>query len=74
MRNIIVTLLRFYKATLSRVFELILGNGCRYKPTCSEYTSEAVRKYGTIKGTVVSARRILSCHPFAKRSLFDPVP
>ena len=74
MRKIIAMLLRFYKVTLSRVFELVLGNGCRYKPTCSEYASEAVQKYGIKKGVAVSARRILNCHPFAKRPLFDPVP
>jgi putative membrane protein insertion efficiency factor len=74
MRRLAIILLKAYKVTFSRFFELVLGNGCRYNPTCSEYTSEAVQKYGLKKGLSISARRIINCHPFGRRSLFDPVP
>ena len=54
----------------------LLGNRCRYLPTCSEYTIECLKKYGLVKGIIKSTKRILSCHPI--KSLgggegFDPV-
>lgn len=45
---------------------------CRYRPTCSRYAVEAVEKYGA-KGVLYAILRILSCHPFSKRPLYDPV-
>jgi putative membrane protein insertion efficiency factor len=47
---------------------------CRYSPTCSAYAVEAIRKHGPIYGFYLSARRILSCHPWSKKSGYDPVP
>lgn len=46
---------------------------CRYEPTCSVYSKEAVQKYGLLKGGYMAVRRILRCHPFSKRDPFDPV-
>jgi putative membrane protein insertion efficiency factor len=46
---------------------------CRYIPTCSEYTVQALKKYGPVKGLYLSARRILRCHPWGG-SGYDPVP
>ncbi len=46
---------------------------CRYTPTCSEYTVEAVNKYGVLKGGYLSFRRILRCHPWGGHG-YDPVP
>ena len=46
---------------------------CRYTPTCSEYTIEAVKKYGVLKGGRLAIKRISSCHPWGG-SGFDPVP
>ena len=51
----------------------ILGSNCRFMPTCSEYAVESLKKYGLIKGTYLSIKRILSCHPFGG-SGHDPVP
>ena len=46
---------------------------CIYIPTCSQYAIEAITKYGAVKGSYLTARRILRCHPFAKGG-YDPVP
>ena len=46
---------------------------CRYQPTCSSYSKEALQKHGLIKGSWLSVRRIFSCHPFGG-SGYDPVP
>lgn len=51
-----------------------LGRNCRYHPTCSAYTCEALDRHGVLKGLVLSAARILRCHPYAKRDYHDPVP
>ncbi len=51
----------------------LLGKNCRYSPTCSNYCILSLKKYGLIKGTYLSIKRILSCHPFGG-SGHDPVP
>ncbi|MFL2884945.1 MAG: membrane protein insertion efficiency factor YidD [Candidatus Pelagibacter sp.] len=54
----------------------ILGNSCRYLPTCSEYSIEALRRFGFLKGLFMSIKRILSCHPIkflGGGEGFDPV-
>ncbi|NPV70001.1 MAG: membrane protein insertion efficiency factor YidD [Firmicutes bacterium] len=50
-----------------------LGRRCRYYPSCSEYMSEAVRKYGAARGIALGLRRVCRCHPFGG-SGYDPVP
>ncbi len=48
---------------------------CRYMPSCSEYTKEAISKHGILKGGVMGLKRILRCHPFSKKNiLYDPIP
>lgn len=46
---------------------------CRFNPTCSEYTIEAIKKYGTFKGLRLGFKRVLKCHPGGKKG-YDPVP
>jgi putative membrane protein insertion efficiency factor len=60
---------RFYRRFVSP----LLPPSCRYTPTCSQYTIEALQKHGPFKGTYLSVRRILSCHPWGG-SGYDPVP
>ena len=56
---ILINLIKGYKYLISP----LLGNSCRYFPSCSEYSIEAIKKYGLIKGFVKGTKRILSCHP-----------
>ncbi|MBN2199787.1 MAG: membrane protein insertion efficiency factor YidD [Candidatus Aminicenantes bacterium] len=51
----------------------LLGRNCRFEPTCSQYTREAIVKYGFLKGAGLGFRRLLKCHPFHEGG-FDPVP
>lgn len=62
-------LLRAYKLTLSPW----LGGACRFLPTCSDYAAEAVTKFGVVRGSLLTARRLSRCHPLGSHGL-DPVP
>ena len=69
MRRLVMLLIRGYQRFVSPLFPPC----CRYRPSCSQYTLEAVRKYGSIRGIWLGTLRILRCHPFAKGG-YDPVP
>ena len=66
--NIIIKFIKIYKFLISP----LLGNSCRYLPTCSEYSIDALKTYGFFKGIFLSIKRILSCHPWGSGG-FDPV-
>lgn len=67
-KKVLVFILRTYKKYLSR----ILPPSCRFYPTCSMYTIEAIEKYGFFKGGLIAILRILRCNPFSKGG-YDPV-
>jgi len=50
----------------------IIGNSCRYYPTCSHYAEDALTKYGAFKGSMMAAKRLLRCHPWHEGG-YDPV-
>jgi len=68
MQRLVAGALRWYKLILSPV----LPAACRFYPTCSEYTREAVERYGAARGIGMGLRRLLKCHPFQAGG-FDPV-
>ena len=49
------------------------GKNCRFNPSCSNYANQALTKYGIIKGSYLSIRRLCKCHPFSKASVEDPL-
>jgi putative membrane protein insertion efficiency factor len=73
MKFILISLIRFYKKFVSPLFQGFLGGGCRFTPTCSEYTIDALEKYGAFKGLFMGVIRISKCHPWGG-SGYDPVP
>tara|TARA_B100001540_G_C15776361_1_gene628850 strand:- start:1258 stop:1509 length:252 start_codon:yes stop_codon:yes gene_type:complete len=69
---ILINFIKGYRYLISP----LLGHSCRYLPTCSEYSIEALKKFGFLKGVFVSIKRILSCHPvkfLGGGEGFDPV-
>jgi hypothetical protein len=69
MRRLALWAIRAYQWTLSPY----LGGACRYVPSCSQYTYEAVERFGLFKGLWMGLKRIGRCHPFAEGG-YDPCP
>jgi putative membrane protein insertion efficiency factor len=69
MRHVAMSLIRLYQLTLSRM----LPSSCRFHPSCSQYGYEAYQKHGIVKGTRLTAWRIMRCNPWGG-SGYDPVP
>ena len=69
---IVIKLIQLYKFFISP----LIGQSCRYLPTCSEYSIEAIKSFGLVKGLYISLKRIFSCHPIkflGGGEGFDPV-
>ena len=69
---ILIKFIKAYKYLISP----LLGHSCRYLPSCSEYSIDALKKYGFFRGSLISIKRILSCHPIkflGGGKGFDPV-
>ena len=71
MKKVFIKLIEFYQKHISAYFES-KNIKCKYYPTCSEYTKQAIEKYGVIKGTGLGLARILRCNPFSKGG-YDPL-
>lgn len=69
MKHLALDLIKLYQATISEV----TPHSCRFQPTCSQYTYEAIQKYGLIKGSWMGIKRIARCNPFGEGG-YDPVP
>ena len=69
MKKILISFIRFYQLT----FSSLMGHNCRFQPTCSEYARQAIQIHGTLKGSYLTLKRLLKCHPWSK-SGYDPVP
>lgn len=69
VKNITLGLIGFYQ----KFFSKALPPSCRFTPTCSEYTKQAIEKYGFFKGGLKGIVRILHCHPFSGKAGYDPL-
>ena len=72
MRKILIKIIETYQKRISLIFKKN-GVNCKYYPSCSEYTKQAIEKYGCIIGICKGFVRILKCNPFSKGG-YDPVP
>ncbi|PIV08025.1 membrane protein insertion efficiency factor YidD [Candidatus Roizmanbacteria bacterium CG03_land_8_20_14_0_80_39_12] len=70
MKQIVLRLIRWYQSI--SFFQKYMGVSCRFYPTCSDYTFEAVDKYGIVKGLVLGLYRVLRCNPFNKGGIDKP--
>ena len=69
MRFLVLKIIRVYQKYLSP----LLGPSCRFHPTCSEYTFQAIETYGVFKGGILAIKRILKCNPWGGSGA-DPLP
>ncbi|MBQ0763799.1 membrane protein insertion efficiency factor YidD [Marinobacter psychrophilus] len=69
MRQLLLLPIRFYQYCLSPM----LPSRCRYYPTCSDYAAQAITQHGAAKGSLLTLKRLLRCHPWGS-SGYDPVP
>lgn len=60
VKNILILMIRFYQMVISAY----LPSRCRFYPTCSQYSLEAIQRYGSIRGVWLSVKRLSKCHPF----------
>ncbi len=69
MKYLLIGLLKVYRAVISPLY----GDVCKFHPTCSAYALDAIRAHGSIKGTWLTLRRLVRCHPWSPGG-YDPVP
>jgi len=68
LKNLLICIIKIYRKYISP----LKRPSCRFYPTCSQYSMEAIEKYGALKGTLISIKRIIRCHPFNKGG-YDPL-
>lgn len=69
MKKLLISLVKFYQRNISPSKR----PSCRFIPTCSQYSLEAIEKHGALKGSWMAVKRILRCHPFYRGPIYDPV-
>lgn len=69
MKSVLLSLLAVYRYAISP----LLGSNCRFMPSCSEYAVEAIKQHGSLRGSWLSMRRVMRCHPWNPGG-HDPVP
>ena len=72
MRKIVVNIIDFYQKYISSYLSQMCGIHCKFEPTCSEYTKQAIKKYGIIQGSLKGLKRMIRCNPFSKGG-YDPL-
>ncbi|MDO8572798.1 MAG: membrane protein insertion efficiency factor YidD [bacterium] len=78
MKSALIAIIKFYQKTISpdqgflRRIQVTRTGTCVFYPTCSQYTIEAIDKYGVLRGTIMGVRRVLCCHPWQKNNI-DPL-
>lgn len=70
MSFIFIQIIKFYRFAISP----LMGQSCRFHPTCSSYAIEALEKHGFFKGSWLGLKRILKCQPYYKGKFLDEVP
>ena len=71
MKRFFIGMIDFYKKNISPYLSE-KGVHCKFEPTCSEYTKQAIEKYGVVKGIWIGIKRIIRCNPFSKGG-YDPL-
>ena len=69
MKYVLIALLKGYRAVISPLY----GDVCKFHPTCSAYSLQAVETHGALKGSVLTVKRLVRCHPWSLGG-YDPVP
>lgn len=72
MKKILIKIIIFYQKYISSYLSQMFNIHCKFEPTCSEYTKQAIIKYGVIKGSWKGFKRIIRCNPFSKGG-YDPL-
>lgn len=73
LAKLLIALIRVYQATLSRLLLAAFGPVCRFEPSCSRYAVACLQSHGALRGSLLSAKRLIRCHPFHPGG-FDPPP
>ena len=71
MKNLLIKIINYYQKNISLWLET-KNIKCKYYPSCSEYTKQAIEKYGALKGSLLGCARIIRCNPFSKGG-YDPL-
>ena len=78
MKKIVLWIIKTYQKTLSLDHGLLgrlfpNSSGCKFTPSCSEYTCESIEKHGVVKGLFMGSKRVVKCNPWAQAGQYDPV-